>query len=98
MACTLDAQDGAAQLARWRELAARARPEARRDGHRVEVRFEAAPGVADELRALVATERRCCAFLTWTVADTGDAVVLGVEAAADSPDDVATVAHLFRAQ
>jgi hypothetical protein len=58
LACTLGADDGAAQLDRWRALAARGRPVARRDGHRLEVRFESVPGMVDELRALVATEQQ----------------------------------------
>jgi hypothetical protein len=95
LACTLGPDDGATQLQRWRELAARGRPVARRDRHQLEVRFK--PGVSAELRALAAAEQRCCAFLTWTVTDTDGGPVLHVSATPESPDDLTTVADLFHA-
>lgn len=34
------------------------------------------PGVADELRALVAVENECCSWARWTVSVEGDAVLM----------------------
>jgi hypothetical protein len=40
--------------------------------------FRADRGVLDELRSLVAVERRCCAWARWDVDEEGDVVALVV--------------------
>jgi hypothetical protein len=97
IACTLGPEDGAARAERWRALAEKGRPSARRIGHRLEVRYELAPGVHDELEALAAAERRCCSFVAWDVGRDGPHAVLRVTAPPDTPDDVASIAALFGA-
>jgi hypothetical protein len=73
----------AAQRARWQRLMAAsavARDEMP-DGLRI--RFRADAGVAAELAELVATERECCAWASWTVAARADAVVLEIRSQGD---------------
>ena len=38
------------------------------------------PGVEERLRSIVAAESECCAFLTMTIRDEGDALVLAIAA------------------
>lgn len=97
LACTLDQEDGPARMLRWRALAERAGPVARRSGHRLEVRYEPEPGVLEELSALAAAERECCGFVTWEVGRDGAHLVLRVTADPNAPDDVAPIAALFGA-
>jgi len=44
--------------------------------------FRASPDVVSELHALVAVERECCAWATWTITHTPSLVVLEVSATA----------------
>ncbi len=97
LACTLGPDDGAARARRWQELAKKGRPSARRSGHRLEVRFQPEPGVREELEALAAAERQCCAFVAWDVSQEGHHAVLHVTADPSAPDDVAPIAALFGA-
>lgn len=97
VACTLGAQDGSARMRRWKALADRVRPEALLSGHVLEVRYRSAPGVREELEALVAAERECCGFLAWEVAEEGDDPVLRVTADPARPDDLAPIAALYGA-
>lgn len=95
LACTLGPNDGSARLRRWQHLADAASPSARRDGHRLEVRYHAGPGVREELEALAVAEAECCSFVSWTVTQDGDHTVLHVTAQRDTPDAVAPIAALF---
>jgi hypothetical protein len=97
VACTLDSDDGAARMLRWQALARKGRPSTRRSGHRLEVRYLPGPGVREQLEALAAAERQCCAFVAWEVSQEGDHPVLHVTADPSSPDDVAPIAALFGA-
>jgi hypothetical protein len=67
IACTLTAAGHAEQLERWHRLAARAfvAREETADGLRLE--FRELPGVREELSALVAVEKECCAWASWEV-------------------------------
>jgi hypothetical protein len=49
------------------------------------------------LRELVAAERECCSFVTWTVSQEQDQVILRVAADPERPDDVVGIASLFGA-
>jgi hypothetical protein len=64
LACTLGVDDGAARLRRWQALAEGSAPRARRNRHRLEIRWRVDADGASELEALVAAERECCAFVT----------------------------------
>lgn len=84
-------------MGRWQALAEQGRPSARRSGHRLEVRYQPAPGVRDELEALADAERRCCSFVAWNVSLDGQHPVLRVTADPSAPDDIAPIAALFEA-
>lgn len=66
-----------------------------RHGGTLEVRYRADDGVREELAALAAAERQCCAFVSWEVHAEDGALVLRVAAPADRPEDVAPLAQLF---
>jgi hypothetical protein len=97
IACTLGPDDGAARMQRWKAVSTKARVSARRSGHLLEVRYQPAPGIREELHALVAAERNCCSFAQWQVSDNEDAVVLRVMVHPGRQDDIAGIAALFRA-
>ncbi len=54
-------------------------------------------GVRDELEALAAAERQCCAFVAWDVSQDGRHPVLHVTADPSAPDDIAPIAAMFGA-
>jgi hypothetical protein len=97
VACTLGPDDGAQRRRRWEALSAKGRPNARIRGHVLVVRYQRELGVREELEALAAAERRCCSFVTWTVSQDDDSVVLNVVADPGRPDDIAAIAALFQA-
>jgi hypothetical protein len=78
VACTLTAADLAVQGNGWARLAFRA---------------AAGDGVEDELQRLVAVERECCAWASWTVRADGADVVLEVRSAA--PEGIAVLHGMF---
>lgn len=96
-ACTLGPQHGASRLRRWQELEQRAAPMATLDGGRLEVRYAAGPGVADELAELAAAEQDCCSFVDWQVTTPDGQPVLHVVAPAASPEAVEPIAAMFGA-
>ena len=67
VACTLGPDDAAERRRRWHALLATATRPATRGDDRVEVRWRLDRPDADELEALVAAERECCAFAAWTI-------------------------------
>lgn len=93
-ACTLGVGDRAHRAARWEALTRRSLMRAVTCEHGVRLVFATSPGVADELRSLVALERDCCAFATWTVHERGAELALDVMA--DGADAVAAVRSLFQ--
>lgn len=84
-------------MRRWQQLDDAAAPSAKRSHHRLEVRYQCGPGLRQELEALAAAEQQCCAFVTWTVTEDADQLVLHVAADPKKPDDVAPIADLFGA-
>jgi hypothetical protein len=92
IACSLGADDGGERLARWRALWARATPSVEREADALVVTFPAGRGVREELEALAAGERRCCAFAEWEVEPEVDHVVLRIRS---HPDGVAALSALF---
>jgi ABC-type phosphonate transport system ATPase subunit len=77
LACTLEATDGAARLARWRALSD-ARLSVRRTPDQLIVRYRSQRGVQQELEALVAAERQCCSFADWEVTRDSEHVLLRI--------------------
>lgn len=91
IACTLSTKGLAAQGARWRRLAGRAFASREETTDGLRLAFRDLPGVRDELRALVAVERECCAWATWEL----DGTVLDVRSTGDG---VATLHGMFTSQ
>jgi hypothetical protein len=83
IACTLGAKDMAAQTERWRSLMAAAAVGRDETPDGLRIRFRPDPGVETELTALVATERECCAWATWTVTADAGAVMLEIRSQGD---------------
>jgi hypothetical protein len=94
IACSLDRDDLAERRMRWSALRARAASETTRTARGVRLSFRAEPGVAEELEALVALERDCCAFVDWAVDADNEQVVL--EVSADGELAIAAAQNLFR--
>lgn len=95
VACALGAGDLARRAARWEALAGRSLVRAARTERGVRLVFRADPGVADELQDLVALERDCCAFATWSVHEHRAELTLDVTG--DGDHAVAAVQSLFPA-
>jgi hypothetical protein len=78
VACTLTSADLASQSERWKQLAAAALVDRTETEHGLRISFAAAPGVEEELRALVLVENECCAWAEWTVGTTPEEATLDV--------------------
>lgn len=55
------------------------------------------PGLRSELLELTTAKRECCSFVTWTVRQEQEHVILRVAADPERPEDVAGIASLFAA-
>lgn len=97
VACTLDADDGAARLRHWQALAEQSPPRVQRNAHQLEIRWRLDADSARELEALVAAERECCAFVTWSVNRQEPDTILYITAEEHRPEDLAVIAALFTA-
>lgn len=82
-------------MRRWEQLFERATPAGRRMGRELEIRFQPAPGIQDELEAPPAAEAQCCPFVAWTVRVDGGQRVLHVTAPEDRPEDIESIASAF---
>jgi len=80
IACSLSAGDLNDRLSEIADLGRDALLGAELAGLRAELRFADAPGIARRLARIVAAESECCAFLTMTVREEGDALVLMIAA------------------
>ncbi len=78
IACTLTGQDFGGRLAQIAALNSDALRSHTRDGLRLTLTYDLA--VSDRVRALMAQEQECCAFLVFHLAEAGDAVVLTITA------------------
>jgi hypothetical protein len=92
-ACSLGQSGLAQRTERWQALYARALSQKSATQRGLRLVFDARPGVADELEALAALERECCAFATWSVR-AGD-TELTLEISGDSEEAVAAVQSMF---
>ncbi len=75
--CSLSPDDLRDRGIAWKRLEAVLIDRLRTDGG-FRVRYRGAPGVSDSLRALVALERDCCGWASWSVSDTDGYAVLDV--------------------
>lgn len=78
VACTLGGEDLRARAERWRRLRDRAGLECRKTHDGLRLSFRDDRSVEEELRALVAAERDCCAWARWELRHDGDELVLHV--------------------
>lgn len=97
VACTLDASAGPSRLERWKALHQVANPVTQLSLGELEVCYPPGPGVLAELHDLVAAERVCCAFVSWTVSQQEGHTVLRVTAKPGSPQDIEPIAVMFAA-
>jgi hypothetical protein len=95
VACSLGQADLAQRADRWQALSSCALSKASRTERGVRLVFGAGPGVADELEALAALERECCAFATWSVRAEGGELAL--EVSGDGEEAVTAVQSMFTA-
>jgi hypothetical protein len=77
-------------MARWGALSG-ARVDVRHESDQVVVVYEPRSGVREELEALVAAERECCAFAEWDVSQAPESVVLRVRADAQGLASIVAV-------
>ena len=91
IACTLDAREYADRTATLAALAARAlrSREPTTTGERLV--FADTPEIERELRAVIAAEARCCAFLTMHLQRRDDALVLDVAGPRDARPVIAAL-------
>jgi len=92
VACSLSAGERPERRARWRALLEGALLERREIPAGVRLVLASGGGVEQELRALAALERHCCAFASFEVGNANGRVTLDVTS---SPDGVAAVRELF---
>lgn len=95
VACTLQPGDGPARMRRWRDLHETAHAQPSRSGNQLRVRYDASPGVLEELEDLARAERECCAFARWTVVVEEGHPVLIVIADPERPSDLDAIAGPF---
>lgn len=95
LACTLDAGDGAIRLQRWRALAEKSPPRPQRSGHELAIRWRLDTDGRTELEALVASERECCSFVTWSVSGQAPETLLAIAADPGRPEELDAIVALF---
>jgi hypothetical protein len=95
IACSLSATELPVRLEEIEALGGDALLGARVDGAHAELRFTAATGVRERVQRLADAESRCCAFLTFAIAEARDEVVLTVDGPADAAGVVGELAAAF---
>ena len=78
VSCTLVEADLAAQTKRWHELRSRAELGQVATPEGTRLAFRADEGVLGELVELVAVEKECCSWATWSVEELEGEIVLHV--------------------
>jgi hypothetical protein len=94
IACSLDASGYEQRRSEWRDLITQALRDQITTETGVRLTFTATPDVERRLTALVAAERDCCAFATWTVTHQNNALILLVNSQGEG---AAAVRELFAA-
>jgi hypothetical protein len=92
IACSLDAAGLQARQRDWQELIAAALRDRQETDTGVRLAFSLTPDVERRLSLLVAAERECCAFASWTVNRAGQELVLTVDSTGEG---AAAVQELF---
>jgi hypothetical protein len=90
--CTLPSETALDQLSRWRIL----KPAYLRSSRQPEsltIAFGRADAVSIELHAMVAIERDCCSFLTWTIVEADGELHLTVHGHPDELDRISVLIH-----
>jgi hypothetical protein len=80
IACSLDATEFPRRLAEMGDVGRAALVDVTHDEVRADLRFAAGNGIRERIEAIVAAESDCCAFLTMSVEDAPDVVVLTIDA------------------
>lgn len=89
VACTLATiAEAKAQVARWRTFGADYALSSERTETRLTIRYAKGEDSLRRLRDLVAVERRCCAFVDWTIDEDHDDLLL---VAHGTPDQLASL-------
>jgi hypothetical protein len=94
IACSLEQEELLQRRARWQALRTQAGIETAHIECGLRITFRARADVAEELEALVALERECCAFADWLVRHSDGKLVL--EITGDGVETIAAVQAMFR--
>src|ERR1700739_1104635 len=94
IACTLSSSCLAAQARRCEQLIAQSMTEYAETADGLRLSFRPEPGVAEELRSLVAVENECCSWAAWTVETDAEATALDIRSSAEG--GLATLRAMFR--
>jgi hypothetical protein len=78
IACSLSASELRVRLAEMAALGDAALVDVRSEPTRAQLRFATGEGVRERVEAIVAAESSCCAFLTMSVSEEPDLVVLSI--------------------
>lgn len=95
VACTLDAEEYPQRLARMASLGERALLAADDGGRVATLRFRPDSETHAELRAIVAAEAQCCAFLKMDISLAGEELVLAIEAPEGAEGVLAAIVDAF---
>jgi hypothetical protein len=90
--CTLPSKTALQQVAHWRTLKP-AYLRANRQPDSLTIAFGKDDAVSIELQALVAIERDCCSFLTWTIVEADGELHLTVHGDPDELDRISALIH-----
>jgi len=85
IACTLTEDDLKTQRERWIRVCGEAGAGRIETEDGLRLVFANQPGVADELRELVAVENECCSWAQWTVSLEGDTVLMDARSRGEGP-------------
>lgn len=80
IACSLSATELSERLAEMAALGGDALVDTHTNALHAELRFAAGEGIRERVEAVVAAEASCCSFLTMSVGDEPDLVVLSIDA------------------
>jgi hypothetical protein len=95
IACSLSASELPDRMTEMAELGRDALLDARVDGARAQLRFAAGEGVRERVARFVEAESRCCAFLSFALAEAPDEVVLRIDAPAGAEGVLAELVAAF---
>jgi len=98
IACSLSATELPARLSEMADLGRAALVEASSEPLQAQLRFAAGAGIRERVEAVVAAESHCCAFLTMSVSDERDTVVLTIDAPEGAEVVLAELVEAFRGQ